>query len=145
MSVLSERAPGDRKQRLIAAGAVAIALGAFGVVAFGGLGRNLVYAWGPSELKAAGDRAVGAQVRLGGLVAEGSVRPTPDGVAFTVSDGRETVQVRSHGFPSQMFREGIAVVVEGTLGRDRVFEGTRLMISHGNEYRAGVAARGAKP
>jgi cytochrome c-type biogenesis protein CcmE len=31
------------------------------------------------------------------------------------------------------------VVVEGSLGPDGVFDGTRLMVSHGNEYRAGVA------
>ena len=35
-----------------------------------------------------------------------------------------------------MFREGIGVVVEGTMTRDGVFVSDRLMVSHGNEYRA---------
>jgi hypothetical protein len=35
-----------------------------------------------------------------------------------------------------MFRERIGVVVEGTLTREGHFEGHRLMVSHGNEYRA---------
>jgi cytochrome c-type biogenesis protein CcmE len=35
-----------------------------------------------------------------------------------------------------MFREGIGVVVEGTVAGDGVFESHRLMVSHGNEYRA---------
>ena len=35
-----------------------------------------------------------------------------------------------------MFREGIGVVVEGTVASDGVFESHRLMVSHGNEYRA---------
>jgi cytochrome c-type biogenesis protein CcmE len=35
-----------------------------------------------------------------------------------------------------MFREGIGVVVEGTLRQDGVFESRRLMVKHDNEYRA---------
>jgi cytochrome c-type biogenesis protein CcmE len=35
-----------------------------------------------------------------------------------------------------MFRERIGVVVEGTMTRAGYFEGHRLMVSHGNEYRA---------
>lgn len=136
------RAPLGGRERLYALAAVAVAALAVALVAFGGLGRNLVYSWGPSELREAGPRAVGATVRLGGLVADGTLRREPDGVAFTVSDGRQTVPVRSAGLPPQMLREGIAVVVEGRLGGDGVFEGTRLMVSHGNEYRAQAGAEG---
>ena len=35
-----------------------------------------------------------------------------------------------------MFREGIGVVVEGTMTRAGYFESHRLMVSHSNEYRA---------
>jgi cytochrome c-type biogenesis protein CcmE len=35
-----------------------------------------------------------------------------------------------------MFREGIGVVVEGTMTEAGYFESSRLMVSHGNEYRA---------
>ena len=34
---------------------------------------------------------------------------------FDVSDGKAVVHVRSSGVPPQMFREGIGVVVEGTM------------------------------
>ena len=34
-----------------------------------------------------------------------------------------------------MFREGIGVVVEGTMGTDRTFQTQRLMVKHDNEYR----------
>ena len=44
--------------------------------------------------------------------------------------------MRIHGVPPQMFREGIGVVVEGTMLRDGYFDGSRLMVSHNNEYRA---------
>jgi cytochrome c-type biogenesis protein CcmE len=35
-----------------------------------------------------------------------------------------------------MFREGIGVVVEGTMTKAGHFECKRLMVSHGNEYRS---------
>jgi cytochrome c-type biogenesis protein CcmE len=44
--------------------------------------------------------------------------------------------VRSSGVPPQMFREGIGVVVEGTMTEAGYFESRRLMVSHDNEYRA---------
>jgi hypothetical protein len=46
------------------------------------------------------------------------------------------VHVRANGVPPQMFREGIGVVVEGTMTPDGHFEGNRLMVSHDNEYQA---------
>jgi cytochrome c-type biogenesis protein CcmE len=63
-----------------------------------------------------------------------------DGVSFLLGDGATAVRVRHHGPAPQMFREGIAVVVEGTLGKDGVFDGSRLMVSHGNVYEARGAA-----
>jgi cytochrome c-type biogenesis protein CcmE len=42
-----------------------------------------------------------------------------------------------------MFREGIGVVVEGTMTPGGHFACNRLMVSHGNEYRA--PGEGEKP
>jgi cytochrome c-type biogenesis protein CcmE len=42
----------------------------------------------------------------------------------------------THSVPPQMFREGIGVVVEGTMTPAGHFESRRLMVSHSNEYRA---------
>jgi len=46
------------------------------------------------------------------------------------------VQVRTTEVPPQMFRERIGVVVEGTFDKSQVFQGSRLMVNHSNEYRA---------
>lgn len=129
---------GKGRGRWFAIGAVAVALAALGAITVGGIGQNLVYYWGPTELHAAGDKAFGATIRLGGLVAPGSVkRPAAgSGVEFDVIDragGR--VHVRSTGVPPQMFRESIGVVVEGTMTRAGHFDSNRLMVSHSNEYR----------
>src|SRR5207253_10955527 len=114
------------------------AAAAFLFIAIGGIGENLVYYWGPKELRAAGSKATGATIRLGGQVAVGSVK-RGDGVSnleFDVTDGTALVHVVSRGVPPQLFRDRIGVVVEGTMTSAGVFESQRLMVSHDNKYRA---------
>ena len=126
------------RTRWFAFGALGAAAAAFLFIAIGGIGENLVYYWGPKELRAAGSKATGATIRLGGQVAAGSVK-RGDGVSnleFDVTDGTAMVHVVSRGVPPQLFRDRIGVVVEGTLARDGTFEGRRLMVSHDNKYRA---------
>jgi cytochrome c-type biogenesis protein CcmE len=128
-----------RRARWLAVAAVCAAAAAVLAFLLAGLGQNLVYYWGPTELRAAGARAVGATIRLGGQVVPGSLRRGEgvSGIEFDVVDRKgERVHVKAAGVPPQMFREGIGVVVEGTLTRAGYFEGQRLMVSHGNEYRA---------
>jgi cytochrome c-type biogenesis protein CcmE len=127
-----------RKTQWFALGALGVAGLAFAVITAGGIGENLVYYWGPSDVHAAGPKAEGATIRLGGMVAKDSVvfADNASGVEFEVTDFKNTVHVKSTGVPPQMFREGIGVVVEGTMTRGGYFESHRLMVSHGNDYRA---------
>ncbi len=122
-----------RGTRWFAVAAVAIAAASFVAVAAAGIGENLVYSWTPKDLRAAGAKAVGATVRLGGVVAPSSIR-TGDRLEFDVTDGVATVHVASRGLVPQLFREGTAVVVLGTLTAAGTFEGERLMVSHDNRY-----------
>lgn len=127
---------GNRRLLLAAAGAaVAIALS---VLVFADVGENLVYYWSPSELHERGPEAVGASIRLGGLVEKGSVNRSEDGLTleFTVTDGQSQVDVRTTAVPPAMFREGIGVVLEGTMREDGQFATSRLMVKHDNEYQA---------
>ncbi len=127
-----------KRRRLLAVVTLLIAGGVMAYLAFGGIGENLVYYWSPTELREAGPRAFGASVRLGGLVEPGSVERQPDGLtmSFAVTDGKASVSVVAKTVPPAMFREGIGVVVEGTMVRDGHFETQRLMVKHDNEYRA---------
>ena len=131
------------QRRLFLVGALAVAGVALGMISFGNIGENLVYYWDPSQLVAAGDKGVGATVRLGGLVKAGTVdwKQAEGQLQFTVTDGKEDVQVHATSAPPQMFREGIGVVVEGTMTRAGVFEADRLMVKHSNEYRAPEAGK----
>lgn len=129
------------RNRLIAVIAILIAGSALGFIAFGNLGKNLVYYWSPGEMISKGDQAYHATVRLGGIVQAGSLK-WDDGqgrlnfrVADDLAPGAASVPVISTEVPPQMFREGIGVVVEGTFDKGGVFTSNRLMVNHSNEYR----------
>jgi cytochrome c-type biogenesis protein CcmE len=112
--------------------------GALAFLAFGEIGKNLVYYWTPTELLAAGNKAYAATIRLGGQVQPGSLNWNPQAtdLRFVVTDGAAQVHVHATTVPPQMFREGIGVVVEGKFTRDNVFESQRLLVKHSNEYQA---------
>jgi cytochrome c-type biogenesis protein CcmE len=126
------------KTRWFAVGALAVAGVSFFAIASGGIGKNLVYYWGPTELRQAGAKAQGATIRLGGQVVPGTIHfdTNSSSLTFDVRDSHDTVSVHSQGVPPQMFRENIGVVVEGTVAASGVFESSRLMVSHDNQYRA---------
>ena len=126
----------QRRRRIIVVLALAVAAVALGYLAFGNIGENLVYYWSPTELHEAGSNAVGASIRLGGLVAPGSIDRGEDGLtlSFDVTDGDYSVPVTAEAVPPAMFREGIGVVVEGTMRDDGTFDTNRLMVKHDNQY-----------
>ncbi|MFZ5469180.1 MAG: cytochrome c maturation protein CcmE [Myxococcota bacterium] len=137
------------KNRFILLGALLVAGGALGFVAFSEMGEDLVYYWSPGELISKGDQAVGPTIRLGGMVKKGSIvwNQTHTSLEFQVADGlaedAKSVRVRSEQIPPQMFREGIGVVVEGTYDKSGVFKTQRLMVNHSNEYRPPAAGESA--
>jgi len=107
-------------------GAVALVLGA--------LKSNIVYFYGPSDL-AAGAAATSHRLRLGGLVAAGSVVRSPgEAVAFDVTDGKAHVPVHYKGVLPDLFREGQGVVAEGRLGTDGVFQADTILAKHDERY-----------
>lgn len=132
---------GQGQRRMILVGALLVMFGALGVISFGSLDDNLVYYWDCSQVVEAGEQAYGATIRLGGVVKDGSLDWDPESneLDFQVTDGKATLDVHATGAPPQMFREGIGVVVEGTMvkatGGGR-FESERLMVKHSNEYKA---------
>jgi cytochrome c-type biogenesis protein CcmE len=130
------------RNRLIAVVALLVAGAGLTLVAFGNLGENLVYYWRPSEMLSQGEKAYGPTIRLGGQVQPGSIQWNEQHTTleFQVMDSEEPnaahVRVRTTEVPPQMFRERIGVVVEGTFDKSQVFQGSRLMVNHSNEYRA---------
>ncbi len=134
----SDPAAGVRTRRILMVASLGLALVIFGYMAFGGLGDELIYYWSPTELLDAGETAQSASIRLGGLVVPQSIVRGDDGLTldFRVTDGDTEVPVRAETVPPAMFRGGIGVVLEGSMGADGVFDTTRLMVKHDNEYKA---------
>jgi len=122
---------------------VAVVLVVVGYLAFSSIGSALVYYLTPTELLDRGEAAVGETVRLGGLVEAGSVGGPATDLRFVVTDGENGIEVHSTVAPTRSFREGSGAVVEGALGADGVFEATRVIVKHDENYE--VPASGAQP
>ena len=122
---------GRRLAMIGAAGAVlAVALGLILVA----LNDQIVFFYSPSDLAAAAVEP-GARIRLGGLVAQGSVQRASDGsVSFVVTDLANTVPVSFSGLLPDLFREGQGVVAEGAMTPERVFRADNVLAKHDESY-----------
>ena len=110
-------------------------------VAAKGLSGSLVYYQTPTELLQQGSTAVGERVRLGGLVAPGSVRTAGATVRFIVTDGTTRMSVvDTAGVPS-LFHDGKGVVLEGTYGADGAFHADTVLVKHSDCYRPPAAGQ----
>jgi cytochrome c-type biogenesis protein CcmE len=124
-----------KHQRLWLAGAAVLAIAVAALLALSGLRDQAAFFYAPSDVTPdvlASDRAV----RLGGMVASGSVARADDGVTvrFSVTDGRATTPVRFAGIVPDLFREGSGVVAEGRFQRDGSFVASNLLAKHDEKY-----------
>jgi cytochrome c-type biogenesis protein CcmE len=79
--------------------------------------------------------APGARIRLGGLVAPGSItRGDALAVRFEVTDGNRAIAVTYQGVLPDLFREGQGVVAEGTLDGGGVFKADNVLAKHDETY-----------
>ena len=124
-----------RKQRrgvLIGAGVVVLTV-AVGLVLFA-LRDSIAFFHTPSDVVEK-NIAPGQRFRLGGLVAEGSVkRGEGANIAFIVTDTLKTVPVTYEGVLPDLFREGQGVVAEGKLTPWGVFIADTVLAKHDENY-----------
>ncbi|MGV8935992.1 MAG: cytochrome c maturation protein CcmE [Allorhizobium sp.] len=125
-----------RKQKRLAviAGGMSFILAAVLLVMFA-FGQSVAYFYMPSDL-AKTPVGPGTRIRLGGLIAEGSVeRGAGSTVKFSVSDGSDTVPVTYTGILPDLFREGQGVVTEGTFEPgSQVFVADTVLAKHDENY-----------
>ncbi|KEQ03017.1 cytochrome c maturation protein CcmE [Pseudorhizobium pelagicum] len=97
--------------------------------------QSITYFFMPSDL-ATIRIASGTRIRLGGLVAEGSVqRSQGSRVAFSVTDGSGTVPVSYTGILPDLFREGQGVVTEGAFDAvSHAFVADTVLAKHDENY-----------
>lgn len=95
---------------------------------------SVVYFVTPTELLAQGSQIAGKPLRLGGQVVPGSARESGSAVLMVVTDGTTRTSVEHRGATPELFRSGIGVVLEGSLGRDGVFRSNTMLIKHSEQY-----------
>ncbi len=130
------RTPATRKRRrLYAVLAGLTMLGIAAALVLTAFQDNIVFFYSPSDLTEKELRP-GQNIRLGGLVEEGSVKKAADGVTteFVITDLSKTVPVRYGGLLPDLFREGQGVVSQGTLGPDGVFVASEVLAKHDEKY-----------
>lgn len=121
---------------LLALGALLVGGTALAWIGVSSLQDNKVYYYSPTEVLE--KEAVGATVRLGGMVEAGSHHFDPAGprLDFNVTDGKNSLAVYGTVAPPQMFKEGIGVVIEGHLDSEGAFAAEQVLVKHDNEYKA---------
>lgn len=111
---------------------VAVVVIVIGYLAFSSVGNALVYYVTPTELLDRG--AIETEVRLGGMVKEGSIAGPATDLTFVLTDGETEVTVHSTVAPTRSFREGSGAVVRGQLRADGVFEASEVIVKHDENY-----------
>lgn len=96
--------------------------------------ENMVYFVTPTELLAKSQ--YNRSIRLGGLVEKGSVLKDVSTLTttFVVTDTSQKVKVFYTGVVPDLFREGQGVIVDGLLDPSGVFQATRLLAKHDENY-----------
>ncbi len=115
---------------------IAVVLGGIGYLAFGNFGRNLVYFYTPSEVRAFSPENFGRKVRIGGMVVKGSMKVVPNAMAisFDLTDGASMIPVAFQGVPPDLFKEGQGAVAEGYWGSDLKFHSHMILAKHSEDY-----------
>ena len=75
-------------------------------------------------------------IRLGGLVEEGTVLRSTDGlsVTFRITDGAQSVPVSYRGILPDLFREGQGVITVGSMGPGGTFVAREVLAKHDENY-----------
>ncbi len=94
--------------------------------------QNLVYFYSPSDI-VANPPAAAQKIRIGGLVKTGSITKDNDRVRFTVTDGKEELQVSYQGLLPNLFREGQGVIAEGVMEENGLTAST-ILAKHDEKY-----------
>ena len=124
-----------KHQRLTLAVIAVVAVIGAGFLALAGLRDNAALFRTPAEI-AVEPVPPGQSIRLGGMVAEGSIEHLPDGVTITfiVEDGEATVPVRFSGITPDLFQENSGVVAEGAFDPRGVFVADNILAKHDENY-----------
>ena len=124
-----------KHQRLILAAVALAGIGGAGVLAASALRDEAAYFRTPVEIQD-GKAAVGEAMRLGGMVAKGSIARQADGltIRFVATDGKASVPVEYKGIVPDLFGEESGMVADGRMRADGTFVADRILAKHDERY-----------
>jgi cytochrome c-type biogenesis protein CcmE len=123
-----------KQQRLVLALVALLAIVGSGFLALSALGDKASYFYSPADIARQGIPQ-NRDIRLGGMVTNGSILRAPDGktVTFVVHDGPHEVPVRFTGILPDLFKEGSGMVADGRF-EGRTFVASEILAKHDERY-----------
>lgn len=124
-----------RKRKLAVIIFIATGLSATIGLTFFALGQNMNMFYTPSQV-ALGEVEIGQRFRIGGMVKEGTFFSAADSlqVRFETTDFVHAVPVEYEGILPDLFREGQGVVAEGSVDSRGIFNASRVLAKHDENY-----------
>lgn len=124
-----------KHQRLVLALVALVGVGGAGVLAASALRDEAAYFRTPVEIQD-GKATVGEAMRLGGMVAAGSIKRQSDGltIRFVATDGKASVPVEYTGIVPDLFGEESGMVADGRMRADGTFVADRILAKHDERY-----------
>lgn len=126
--------PVRRQRLLLVLFVVLFSSAAIGLMVYA-LSGNINLFYPPAEV-AAGKAPVGQQIRVGGMVVEGSVQRSDNSleVRFEVTDYQASVPVVYTGILPDLFDEGQGAVAAGVLNDSGVLQASEVLAKHDENY-----------
>ena len=104
------------------------------VFIFKTLEDNVLYFYSPSEIKENNEIVFNSNIRIGGMVKNGSVKVNENEIKFIVTDYKNEIIVSYQGTVPALFAEGKGVVAEGKLQDKKFFLAKRILAKHDENY-----------
>ena len=101
---------------------------------FKALEDNVLYFYSPSEIKSKNDIIFEKNIRIGGMVKNGSIESNKNEIKFIVTDFKNEIIVSYEGTVPALFAEGKGVVAEGKLRDKKFFLAKRILAKHDENY-----------
>ena len=105
---------------------------------------NVLYFYSPTEIKESEKVIFNKNIRIGGMVKNGSVETKKNEIKFVVTDYKNEIIVSYKGTVPALFAEGKGVVAEGKLQDKKFFLAKRILAKHDENYMPPKAIKGLK-
>ncbi len=120
-----------KSKRLAVFAVIAALLSGGGFLVLSALQENIVLFLTPSELTP--EKMTAGQLRIGGLVEEGSVQIDGLQARFSITDSAAVVSVLFNGALPDLFREGQGIIAQGRF-EDNIFRAENVLAKHDETY-----------